>query len=252
MRISTCISCVLLVGLQVGCAGHSVKYVAFAKHRINPADHAVSMSGGFDEARAYFEQAQLPHNSSRQKYELMLEGLGKLTAQLGSPDYVLIGEVFGGGNAWANQETLAQAFCKKKAARKGGDVVMIFRRATVEQPYVYTTPGHSTTNTNVSAYGYGNYATASGTSHTTYTPGQTYAGVIYKPQANGLVFKHAPGVDAERRKLLSADDESLAKAITYLEDLGNNTKLSWEEARSRRRAVIKAAVGQTHANPGED
>lgn len=180
----------------------------------------------------------------------MLEGFGKLTAQLGSPDYVLIGEVFGGGNAWANQETLAQAFCKK-AARKGGDVVMIFRRATVEQSYAYTTPGHSTTNANVSAYGYGNYAAAYGTSHTTYTPGQTYAGVMYKPQANGLVFKHVPRVDGERRKLLSADDESLAKAIAALEELGDNTKLSWEEARSRRRSLIQAAIGQTRANPVE-
>jgi hypothetical protein len=230
--------------LQVGCAGHDVKYVAFVKQRMTPTDHAVSISGTFDEAKTYFEKAQLPHNTPRQKYELMLEGLENLTAQLGSHDYVLIGEVFGGGNAWASQETLTQAFCTK-AARRGGDVVMIFRRATVEQPYVYTTPGYSTTNANVSAYGYGNYATAYGTSHTMYTPGQTYAGVRYKPQANGLVFKHVPGADAERQRLLSADDESLAKAIRALEELGNNSKVSWEEARSRCRSIVQAATGQT-------
>lgn len=251
MRFSSFIFCLLLFGLQFGCAGHSVKYVAFVKHRMIPTDHAVSMSGRFVEARVYFEKAQLPHNSPRQKYELMLEGLGKLTAQLGSHDYVLIGEVFGGGNAWANQVTLTQAFCKK-AARKGGDVVLIFRRSTVEQPYVYTTPGYSTTNASVSAYGYGNYATAHGTSHTTYTPGQTYAGVLYKPQANGLVFKYVPGVDAERHKLLSADDKSLAKTIIGLEELGNNTRLSWEEAHARWRSLVQAAIGQTAENPADD
>jgi hypothetical protein len=198
------------------------------------------MSGSFDEAKAFFEKCQLPHNSSRQKYELMLEGLGKLTGQLGSADYVLIGEVFGGGSARANQETLTRALCEK-AAQNGGDVVMILRRETVEQPYAFSTPGYSTTNANVSAYGYGNYATAYGTSHTTYTPGQTFAGVMYKPQANGLVFKHVPGVDAERRKLLEVDDESLGKAIAAWEEIAANTKLSWDEARSRWLAILDDA-----------
>lgn len=135
-----CISCLALFGLLPGCAGHNVKYLPFVKQRIPQTTHAVSMTGSFEEAKACFEKSQLPHNSPRKKCELMLEGLEKLTAQLGSHDYVLIGEVFGGGNAWANQATLTEAFCKK-AARNGGDVVMVFRRATVEQPYVYTTPG---------------------------------------------------------------------------------------------------------------
>jgi len=239
------------LALQLGCAGHTVKYVSFVKLRIAPTDHAVSMSGSFDEAKACFDKAQLPHNTPRQQYELQLEGLRMLTTQLGSHDYVLIGEVFGGGNAWANQETLTQELCKK-AARNGGDVVMVFRQATIEQPYVYTTPGYSTTNANVSAYGYGNYATAHGTSHTTYTPGHTYAGVMYKPQANGFVFKLVPGVDAARLKLMSADDESLAKALAALDDLSKNSKLSWDEVLSRRRAIVETATGQTLAEPGDN
>jgi hypothetical protein len=202
------------------------------------------MSGGFDEAKAYFEKAQLPHNTARQKYQLMLEGLEKLTGQLGSPDYMLIGEVFGGGNAWANQQTLTQAFCEK-AARNGGDVVMIFRQAIIKQPYVYTTPGYSTTNASASAYGYGNYATAYGTSQTTYTPSRTYSGVMYKPQANGLVFKHVLGVDADRRRLLQADDESLAKAVAALEALGGETNLTWEQARTRWLKIVQEATEQS-------
>ncbi len=157
---------------------------------------------------------------------------------------MLIGEVFGGGNAWANQETLKQALCEK-AARNGGDVVMIIRRITLQQPYSFTTPGYSTTNANASAYGYGNYATAYGTSHTTYTPSQTYTGVMYKPQANGLVFKYIQGVDVERRHLLQADDESLTSALAALKQLESDKQLSWEELRVRWRAIVQSATGGT-------
>lgn len=232
--------CVVLSGLQVGCAGHSVKYQPVFIRRIPPTEHAVSLSGSFEEAKGYFEKAQLPHNSPREKYELALEGLRALTNQLGSPDYVLIGEVFGGGNAWANQQTLTEALCRK-AAQNGGDAVMIFRRGTIERPYVYTTPGYSTTNSNVSAYGYGNYATAYGSSYTTYTPGRTYSGVFHKPTANGLVFKYLPGIDAERHRLLRADDESLENAMAEIEALGNNKKLTWDEAIARWREIVQKA-----------
>ena len=223
--------------LSQGCASHRVKYEPFVKSRIPATERAVSVPGSFDEAKALFEKAKLPHNSPRQKYELALEGMDKLTDQLGSDDYVLIGEVFGGGNARANQGTLAKALCRK-AARKGGDVVMIVKRTTVEQAYSYTTPGFSTTN--ASARIYGNYAY--GTSNTTHILGRTYSGIMYKPRANGLVFKHVPGVDAERRHLLLADDESLSTALGAVERLTNNKKLSWEEAMRQWRQIVKNAV----------
>ncbi len=88
MKLSTVggIACVVLIGMQVGCAGHNVKYVPFIKQKIAPSERAMPMSGTFDQAKELFEQAQLPHNTPRQKYELILEGLGKLTGQLGSPD----------------------------------------------------------------------------------------------------------------------------------------------------------------------
>lgn len=249
--VSACGWALVVLGLQVGCAGHSVRYQPFIKQQIPPTEHAVAISGSSDEARPYFEKAQLAHNTPRQTYELMLEGLERLTGQLGSPDYVLIGEVFGGGNAWANQQTLAEALCEK-AARKGGDVVMILSQATVEQPFVYTTPGYSTTNASATAYGYGNYATAYGTSQTTYTPSRTYAGVMYKPQANGLVFKHVPGLGADRKRLLQADDESLAKAMAALQALGNDTRLSWQVARRRWRQIVQEATEQSARDRDQD
>lgn len=236
---------------QAGCAGHNVKYVPYGKQKIPPTNQAVAVTGSIDDARACFQKAQLPHNTAREKYQLVLEGVGKLTAQLGSSDYVLIGEVYGGGNAWANQATLTKAMCEK-AARMGGDVVMLFSRATVTQPYAYTTPGYSTTTADASVYSYGNYATGYGTSSTTYMPSQTYTGVMYKPQANGLVLKHVPGVETERRALLQADDAALEKAVATLEELSKDTKLTWKEGRQRRREVVAEASKESSRTRGPD
>lgn len=230
-----------LLGIQIGCASHNVKFVPSIKQVISPTSHAVPLSGSIDESSLLFEKARLPHNTPRQKYELMYMGLTKLTAQLGSSDYVIIGEVYGGGNARANQTTLTNALCKK-AATKGGDVVLIFKRDTLVQPYAYTTPGYSTTTATATANDYGNYATAHGTSQTTYTPSQTYSGVIYKPTANGLVFKHVPGMDAVRKRLLSADDRSLAIAMTEIGQIGNNPDLTWDQAQARWEEVINGAI----------
>ncbi len=215
-----------------GCAGHNVKYIAFVKNKFPPADRAISTSGSYEEAKIFFERALLPHNTTRRKCELRFRALRCLTDQLGSEDYILIGEVFGGGNAYANQATLTKVFCEK-AAKNGGNVVMIFRRSTVQQPYSYTLPGYSITNTNASVYNHGNYATGYGSSQTTYTPSQTYSGVHYKPTANGLVFRHIPGAGANRKSLLELDDQSLERVLKYAEAVVQNKKLTWNEARKQ-------------------
>lgn len=220
-----------------GCALHNVKYNAFSKNRIEAIDYATAVDGSFEEAKGLFEQAQLPHNTPRQRYAVQLRALQTLTSQLGSDDYVLIGEVYGGGNAYANFETLKRAFCKK-AARKGGDVVMMFNYGIQERPFVYTTPGYSTTNVYGSAYSYGNYAYGSATARTTYTPGQTYAGVLRFPHGNGLVFKHVPGAQSRRRDLTALSDERLEHALQELEKLGNNKKMTFEEALERSDEII--------------
>lgn len=227
MRCPATIGVVLftVVVSQSGCAGHSVRFSPILRCKIPPTDHATAISGNIDEAKALWEKAALPHNGIRQKYELYIQGCKTLYDQLGSDDYLLIGEVFGGGNAWSNHATLVNAFCRK-AARKGGDVVLIFRRGMTHQPYSYTTPGYSTTNVNVSAHGYGNYATGYGTSNTTYFPGQTYSGVYHKPNANGFVFKHLPGAAARREAMMSLNDNALARLDSLRRSLAQERKLS--------------------------
>lgn len=235
------IGCCPAVIMLSGCTGHYLKYEPYIQCRFSPVSHAILVSGSIDEAKPLFEKAQLPHNGPRGKYELQLDALSKLTAQLGSPDYVVIGEIFGGGNAWANQTTLGNAMCDK-AARQGGDVVMVFHRDTFVQPYQYTVPGSSTTNATVSAYGNRNYATAYGTSYTTYTPSQTYSGVFYKPVANALVFKHVPGIDVERRAIKELADDQLARVMQETEVICKDKKLTWEEARDHAKQLRNTAT----------
>ena len=218
--------------LTTGCARHRVKYVPFAKWSIEPTAGATAIDGDVDAALALLQQAPLPHNSLRSRVQLQWDGLRALTSQLGSDDYILLGEVTGGGNAKANHATLAQAFCEK-AAENGGDVVLIYRRETVEQPWTHSTPGYSYTTGTATAYGNRNYAHAYGTSQTTYSHGQVYSGVVHKPRASGLVLKHVPGAEKERQALLQLGDEELARIMPELEALALDPNLTFTQARKR-------------------
>lgn len=244
------VSVTLLALLSSGCAGHSVKFAPYIKWKVPPTEHAVPVTGSIEQWRQLSEKAALPHNTPRDRYLLGLKAFETLTDQLGSTDYVLIGEVFGGGNAWATHATLTSALCKK-GARHGGNVVMIFNRQTVEQPYAYSTPGYSTTTSNAYAYGYGNYATAHGTSRTTHLPGRTYVGTMYKPQANAFVFRHVSGAGEHRRSLLNANDDAVATAVSQLETLFANRKLTWDEGRRRSRDIIERAAREMDQSSDE-
>ena len=199
-----------------GCTPHHVKYTSFVKNKIEPTNQAIAVNGTFEEAKLLFEKSSLPHHSPRERYKLRNLGLSKLTQQLGGEDYILIGEVYGNGNARTTLETLKAAFCKK-AVKEGGDVVMVFRSGIEKRPFVYTTPGYATTNVNGSAYRSGNYAYGNATGHTTYHPGQTYTGTLYFPYGNGLVFKYVPGAGKRRRVIAKLDDESFTRVLQVLE-----------------------------------
>ena len=207
---------VVMIALSVffasGCTAHHVKYTPFVRYRIKPAAQATAVYGVFDEAKTLFEKSLLPHYSLREKYELRNLGLSKLTQQLGGEDYILIGEVYGSGNARTTLETLKAAFCRR-AAKEGGDVVMVFRSGIEERPFVYTTPGYATTNVNGSAYCSGNHAYGNATGHTTYYPGQTYTGTLCLPYGNGLVFKYMPGAGKRRRIIAGLDDGSFVRVL---------------------------------------
>lgn len=219
----------ILAAFTSGCALHNVGYNAFVKNKIEPVDHATVVHGVVDESKRLTEQAQLPHNTPRQRYELEREAGKLLRAQLGSQDYLVIGEVYGGGNAYSTLETLKAVFAKK-AATRGGDVILIFSSGVEERPFVYSTPGHARTNVYGSAYSYGNYASGQATAYTTYTPGQTYAGVMRFPRANGLVLKYVPGIELKREAISLLADPDLERVLRELDALRADDSITLEEA----------------------
>lgn len=223
-----------------GCTLHNVKYNAFCKNQIAPTERATMVHGSIDEAKAILEQGQLPHNTVRERFELERQAGRALCTQLGSPDYIVIGEVYGGGNARASIGTLEEAFCKR-AAREGADVVMIFNSGVEERPFTYSTPGYAHTNVYSSACRSGNYAYGNATAYTTYTPGQTYSGVLRLPHANGLLFKHVPGIEEKRNGLARLDDAALERALAELERMRTDKNLTFARVLERWDELIEAA-----------
>jgi hypothetical protein len=230
----------LLLFTVCGCAATQIKYTAINKNRITSTDHAVIVEGRFDVAKSFFEQAQLPHNLGRTRIELIRQGVRALTTQLGSNDYVLIGEVVGGGNAYSNIEKL-KIDLSSRAAREGGDVVLLINAGVQQRPFVYTTPGYAVTNSYSSAYVQGNTAYGTGTAYTTYTPGQTYAGVMSFPYADGLVFKYVPGIEHRWKMIMSLPDGKLQYVVEKLAPLSQDKSITFNEEKLRVDEILADA-----------
>ncbi|MCI0674566.1 MAG: hypothetical protein L0Y42_02185 [Phycisphaerales bacterium] len=206
----------LIVALTSGCAMHNVTFVPRGAVKAPPTTYATAIQGAIDEARQCWEQAQLPHNTPRQRYELECKAGRSLRSQLGSEDYILLGEVYGGGSAYSNLESLKAAFCKK-AAVAGGDVVLMFRTGIENRPYVYS----RTFNNNDELI---------------------YAGVMHFPYANGLVFRHVPGADERRRRIAALSDSQLASVLDKLQVLDKTSTLTWDEYLVQADEVVESAA----------
>jgi hypothetical protein len=220
----------LLSGLP-GCA-HDVRFNAFVKTQVEPVQSASAVPGSVEEAKALFDQAKLPHINTRNRYEIERRANQALRAQLGSQDYVLLGEVYGRGDARTNLETLKVAL-SEKAAAKGGNAVLLFQQGVEERQYAYSTPGYARTNVYGSAQRIGNYAYGRATANTTYTPGQTFAGTMYFPHANGLVFRHVAGVEQRRIRGDGLKDAELERVLNGLDALWQDEKLSLAQVLER-------------------
>ncbi len=157
-------------------------------------------------AKELGQRSTLPHISEREKLALAIEARHEFTSQIGSHDYRVIGFIGASGNGYTSTQSLKQAMAKR-AAHEGGDILLITRSELVERPFVYQSPGTATT------YYYGNMAS------TTYNPGQTYAGRIALPLAEGAVLKYSPGWDQKIRGLLALDDAPLKRAVSEIENI---------------------------------
>lgn len=235
-----------------GCATHSpsprhnVQFLPGSPIKYAPTENAQVVHGTADQAAALFEKAALPHNSPRERYHLGLRALESLTAQLGSDDYVVIGEVYGTGNAYSNMDLLRAALVERAAAA-GGDVVFVFRSGADERAVALSLPGYGTTTAHYSAYPSGGYVHATDSSHTTYTPGATVAGVMRFPYANGLVLKHIPGAAARRERVAALNDSQLEQFFDELAVLEQHSGITYDAFAERFMDILTSIEGQ--ANP---
>lgn len=224
---------------STGCS-YSIKYTQIIKNRIEPVAIATSIVGSFDEAKALFDQAELPHNSVRERWKLHLRATQMLRTQLGSDEYEVIGHVFGEGDDSTTLKSVKLKLCER-AAREGGDVVLVIQSGLESMPFAFSMPGTATTNVQGSAYVYGNYAHGSASAHTTYSPGATIGGTLYFPFAGGFVFKHVPGTVAREVAMTNLPDSGLAWAIGQTEKLAMDRSITFEECLRRVDRVIEEA-----------
>ncbi len=225
-----------------GCAIHNIKYIPVVKFSVDPTKQAQTVRGRIDQASKILNQAELPHNTVRERFNLRSQGLKLLSSQIGSEDYVVIGEIYGGGNGYSTLATLETEMCKK-ASRKGGDVVLIYDSGVQEQAYSYTTPASATTNVSGWASGSANYVYGQATGTTTYTPSKTYSGIWRFPYMKGVVFKYWPGYGALRAKAISLDDSHFERVIEEIAAL-ENEKLTFDDARLQVEQIVDHSVSK--------
>lgn len=195
----------LALGCLIGTSGCSLCRIQYRpllnkNVKIQAVAQARVIDGYGERAQELASQVRLPHNSKKQGFALWVKAKHELTGQLGSHDYRIIGEISGGGNGNTSMGRLKEKMAKK-AAKEGGDVVLVLEQGVDERDVAYSTPGYATTNV------YGR------TAYTRYHPGTTYGRRLYLPHAAGLVLKYSPGLDAIGLKLLSLDDEAFGEFI---------------------------------------
>lgn len=191
------------------------------------------IEGDLGKFKEYLDKSQLPHLTPKDKFILDLQAKDQLTQQLGSRNYMIIGEVAGAGNAYTSMDDVKKEMAKK-VVKEGGEVVLIFRSGLDAQSWSYTTPGYATSSTSGTAYAttHGNTTYVTGRAHgsTTYTPPQTHSGVNYKPYCQGMVFKYNPTREERIKKILLLDDKLFQQYMNYAQTLSNmDCECMWNE-----------------------
>jgi len=239
--------------LSSGCASHRIKYTPAVRADITPRETATAVDGSLGRFVGLLQESQLPHQTPKGKYALILEATRELTSQLGSNEYSIIGEIIGSGYAGSTHGTLRKAMTKR-AAKEGGDVLLVYNSSTESRPWAITTPGYTTTHVQGSSYGnlngsahrIGNsvYADATyrgsygGTATTTHIPGQTFYGTMHLPHAAGIVLRHSPDTGF-REAMMSLPDADFERIYAEFVATLGNPRATTKEAIDRAWLEIK-------------
>lgn len=189
--------------LPLGCQRHNVSYQGVFRNSMSRRTEATYIHGTIKDAFEGLNRAQLPHLSNREKAQLAIEAYELLTDQIGSPDYILIAGIAGAGGKRTNESSLALAMCKK-AAKEGGDLIMVFSEDVEDLAYTHA---YSTTHVFGSLFGVRGFSS-----------GSSFSGVMHLPTARGVVFRHVPGVRALDQRLLTLSDEEIGKVVAKVRE----------------------------------
>lgn len=216
-----------------GCSLCRIQYKSFGNKniKIQPVAQARVIEGYGERAQELAAHVRLPHNSEKQGFVLWVKARHELTGQLGSHDYRLIGEIRGGGNAHTSMDRLKENMAKR-AAKEGGDVVLVLQQGVDERDVAYSTPGYATTN----VYGQ--------TAYTQYNPGTRVRRRLHLPWASGLVLKYSPGWDAIVQKMLALDEESFHKVWTQMQAIEVQAT-DYTQLELRQRELVDSIVPAT-------
>jgi hypothetical protein len=242
----------------VGGCSYNIKYVNFLEPPILPSKEPVRIvSGSLGDIPHLEEMRSLPHITARENVRLEAEINQEITKQLGSDDYCIIGHMDGKGNTDVDINKLKMEMAKR-AGQNGGTVLFVHYEGVQEQPFIYSTPGYSTTayRGNANTYATGNYAQTNiqGTANTSYVPSQTYSGMMYSPFAQAFVLVYCPGFGEYYPRLKNLSEKELAdfdakratldlKSLTFVE---RNAKLKsiLDEIEHEQSRVKKTTTSQ--------
>jgi hypothetical protein len=199
----------------VGGCSYNIKYVSFLDPPILPSKEPVRIvSGSLGNIQHLTEMRSLPHITVKEDISLQTEINQEITKQLGSDDYCIIGHMDGRGDTDVDINKLKMEMAKK-AGQIGGNVLFVHYEGVREQPFIYSTPGYSTTayRSNANTYSTGNYAQTNiqGIANTSYVPSQTYSGMLYSPFAQAFVLIYSPDFGKYYPRLKNLSEKELAE-----------------------------------------
>jgi hypothetical protein len=194
----------------------SVKYQEFHCVDYSPRSRAVVIEDPVgQQVVALGSEMKLPHLSPRERCVKEIELYGLLTRRLGSPDYVMIGSISAkGAEGQSSGKVLVTML--ERAAKEGGDVVLMMESGVNRWTTVHQTPGKSSTTAYGAAAYENNMAYGAARSDTVYTPGTTYSRAHSSAWGGGVVLRHAPGRGKLRQSLLELPDEAIQEYLNFI------------------------------------
>ncbi|MFO0840018.1 MAG: hypothetical protein U1D55_16040 [Phycisphaerae bacterium] len=212
---------------------YSIEYRPIIANSFVPRSRAAMVEGSIEAARAIAERSRMPNSLARDRFELERRAELVLGEQLGGPDYVLIGEVAGGGDDQLSLAALKSALARR-AADEGGDVVLVYDSGLREDSdSAARAPAAPSRGARPTADRRGTRGISP--TETAWPTAQAAAGPQpgRMPYAAGMVFRLTPGYDARRARMESLSDMALESLLTRLDQLWQSPELSYEETYSR-------------------